>query len=106
MNNGLKVYTSEELRSLAYKNDIETYHSYIVENAKYGSLGIEIELEPTRQMLVIKKLKELFLDTTFTYIGISINKETAGYIKYKVSWKKLPGSREALPLRSIQYLEY
>lgn len=102
----LRVYNAEELRRLAYKNDIETYHSHIVENAKYGYNSVDIELDSSRHAFVIQKLKDLFPDTLFTYVGISSNKETPGYFKYKASWRKLTAIKDAIPLKGVQYLRY
>jgi len=102
----LRIYSAEELRLLAYKNDIESYHSYIVENAKYGFTSLDIELDQSRQAVVVNKLRELFPGTTFTYIGISSNKDTLGYSKYKVSWRRITDIKDTIPLKAVQYLRY
>jgi 3D (Asp-Asp-Asp) domain-containing protein len=106
MDTGLKMYSAEDLRALAYKNDVEVFHSYIVENAKYGITHLDLDLEPTRHLAVSKKLKELFPDTVFTYTGIATATDTMGYIKYRVSWKKNHLAREPYPFKATQYLKF
>jgi hypothetical protein len=106
MDGALKVYTADELRTLAYKNDIETFHSYILDYAKYGYTEMDIEIDPHRHMLVIKKLRELFVDVIFTYLNVVTVKENLGYMRYRVSWKKLRHSGDVVPIKGVQYMRY
>lgn len=106
MDGALKVYTADELRTLAYKNDIETFHSYILDYAKYGYTEMDIEVDPHRQMLVIKKLRELFVDVVFTYLNVVNTKENMGYMRYRVSWKKTQLSGNPVVVKGTQYMKY
>ena len=106
MDGALKVYTGEELRALPYKNDIETFYSYILESAKCGYTEMDIDIDPNRYLIVIKKLRELFVDASFTYMHTVTEKVNMGSMRYRVSWKKVRYSGDQQVLKGTQYMRY
>jgi hypothetical protein len=97
MNTGLKSYTTDELKFLPYKHDIDTLYNRIIEHAKSGYQSVTIEVNPARNRIIIKHLQELFPDTLFTHTKVSDSKEAYGYIIYKVSWSKKKAYTEVYP---------